>query len=180
MRFLSLFLLLPATATLAGVVSRTSSLCLTDDKAEQIVSDFSSLLGINGSDVAAYNAALDAIAVPAYQEVSDSINFLSGMPLGSVTFTSRANDEANHTVAQAIFQRDTLNIFHSCHSITWRWRFTLFPGALPVQGINIFIVDDNGMLTESFLEFNSAVWAIDTGFTVTPPATPPAYPKVFS
>ena len=44
----------------------------------------------------------------------------------------------------------------------------LYPGATPVRGIGIFMVE-NGLIDELILEFNSAVWGLDLGWTVTPP-----------
>jgi len=45
----------------------------------------------------------------------------------------------------------------------------LFPGATPVQGINVFALGDNGKIDQTYIESNSAVWAKDLGFTVTAP-----------
>ena len=179
MKLLSLLLPLVATTTVAARAlpgDGDGFQCLSDADAEAIVATFSYSLGINGSDSVDYNAALDSIALPSYQEISDSIDFLAQMPLGSVTFVDRAADEANHTAAQAIYERETLNIWHTCDVITWRWKFTLYPGALPVQGINVFVLE-GGLLKTTYIEFNSLVWAIDIGFTVTPPSAPPAKKK---
>jgi hypothetical protein len=160
--------ILPATALFATSVAAFSWNCLTDSQAWSIINEFSYELGLNGSQAAAYNASLNSIALPTYQEISDSINFLAGQPLGSITFASRAQDEYNHTLAQAIYQRETLNIWHTCNVITWRWRFTLYPGALPVQGINVFVLN-NGLLQTDYIEFNSLVWFVNVGGKITPP-----------
>jgi hypothetical protein len=34
---------------------------------------------------------------------------------------------------------DTLDVFHLCTKVLWRWRFNLSP--LPVRGINVFEVN---------------------------------------
>lgn len=162
-----------ALGALAAPWSGPGSNCISYADAESIVSQFSYSLGLPGNDSAAYNAALVAIALPTYQEISDSIDMLAGMPLGSVTFASRTADEANHTASEAIFERETLNLYVVCNVITWRWEFSLFQGALPLQGINIFVTE-GGLLDTTYIEFNSLPWAIDVGYTVTPPSGPPA------
>ena len=165
-------LLLPLVAV-GAIAWAPNPNCLSMAEAESLVSNYSYSLGLPGNASDAYNATLDAIALPTYQEISDSIDILAGMPLGSVTFASRSADEANHTVSQAIYERETLNLYVACNVITWRWKFTLFPGALPVQGVNIFVTE-GGLLNTTYIEFNSLAWAIDVGYTVTPPPGPPA------
>lgn len=144
--------------------------CLTLEKAEDLVNTFIKAEQTNGNDTTTYNSLIESVANSGEQEISDSINFFTGQPYGSVTEPNLAAIEAGHAHSgNGVYQITTLNIWHSCRTITWRWRFVLFPGATPVQGINVFVLGDNGKIDQTYIEFNSAVWAQDLGFTVTAP-----------
>jgi hypothetical protein len=144
--------------------------CLTDDQANAIVNTFTKAEQTNGSDTTTFNALMESIANSADQEISDSINFFTGQAPGSITEPNLAAIEAGHAHSgNGVFQITTLNIWHTCNVITWRWRFVLFPGATPVQGINVFVLGIDGKIDQTYIEFNNAVWAKDIGFTVTPP-----------
>lgn len=149
--------------------------CLTDDSATAYVNAFIKTLQISGNETAAFTTALSAVANPGVQEISDSSNFLGGYPLGSVTLPNFAAFQAFHATSPpgGVYQVTTLNIWHTCNVITWRWRFVLYPGAQPIQGINVFVLNNNGKADIVYDEFNSATWAQDLGYTITPPSGPP-------
>jgi hypothetical protein len=59
---------------------------------------------------------------------------------------------------------DTMDVFHLCTKVLWRWRFNLTP--LPVRGMNVFEVNPQTKQIETnYVEFNSAVWLYDLGYT---------------
>jgi hypothetical protein len=59
---------------------------------------------------------------------------------------------------------DTMDVFHLCTKVLWRWRFNLSP--LPVRGMNVFQVNPVSKQIEiNYVEFNSAVWMYDMGYT---------------
>ena len=149
--------------------------CLSDSSAADFVKQFIKTLQISGSDAAGFDAALKAVANPKVQEISDSVNFLAGKPYGSVSLDGYAGFEAFHATSPpgGVYKVETLNIWHTCNVITWRWLFTLYPGAQPIRGINVFVLGQNGKVDVLYDEFNVAAWAEDLGYTITPPAGPP-------
>lgn len=52
----------------------------------------------------------------------------------------------------------TLNVWHDCSSITWRWRLTSGPGSFPVNGINYMIIDSDGKIQKNYAEFDNGAW----------------------
>jgi hypothetical protein len=144
--------------------------CLTDTQATAIVNTFLNSEQTSGNQTTTYNSLIESVANSDDQEISDSINFFKGQSYGSVTEANLAAIEAGHAHSgNGVYQITTLNIWHTCNVITWRWRFVLYPGATPVQGFNVFVLGSNGKIDETYIEFNSAVWAQDLGFTVTAP-----------
>lgn len=144
--------------------------CLTHEQAKAIVKTFTKAEQTNGNETTTYNALVESVANAGDQEISDSINFFTGQPYGSITEPNLAAIEAGHAHSgNGVYDITTLNIWHGCKSITWRWRFVLFPGATPVQGLNVFVLGDDGKIDQTYIEFNSAVWAKDLGFTVKAP-----------
>ena len=148
--------------------------CLTDYQAAALVNTFAQGEQTNGNETATFNSLIESVANSDDQEISDSINFFTGSPYGSVTEPNLAAIEAGHAHSgNGVYQITTLNIWHTCNVITWRWRFVLYPGATPVQGFNVFVLGSDGKIDETYIEFNSAVWAQDTGYTITPPPGAP-------
>ena len=144
--------------------------CLTDKQATALVNTFIKAEQTDGNATTTFNSLIQSVANSDDQEISDSINFFTGAPYGSVTEPNLAAIEAGHAHAgNGVYQITTLNIWHTCNVITWRWRFILYPGATPVQGINVFVLGDDGKIDQTYIEFNSAVWAQDIGFTITAP-----------
>lgn len=144
--------------------------CLTDQQAAAIVNTFAKAEQTNGVNTTTFNSLMESVANSDDQEISDSINFFTGQPYGSDSQPNLAAIEAGHAHSgNGVYQITTLNIWHSCNVITWRWRFVLYPGATPVQGFNVFVLGSDGKMDEQYIEFNSAVWAQALGYTVTPP-----------
>lgn len=149
--------------------------CLTDEQASALIDTFTQAQQTAGNNTQTFNSLIESIANPGDQEISDSINFFTGQALGSITEDNLAEIEQGHARSgNGVFQITTLNIWHTCNVITWRWRFLLFPGAKPVQGFNVFVLGKNGKIDQTYIEFNNAVWAQNVGYTVTPPPRPAA------
>src|ERR1700722_10931196 len=181
MQFKSILLALAAASVVAATPAPQPSTipelwgfkpwdCLTDKQATAIVNTFIKSEQTSGNATTTYNSLIESIANSDDQEISDSINFFTGTPYGSVTEPNLTAIETGHThTGNGIYQITTLNIWHTCNVITWRWRFVLYPGATPVQGINVFVLGGNGKIDKTYIEFNNAVWAQDAGFTITAP-----------
>jgi hypothetical protein len=57
-----------------------------------------------------------------------------------------------------------MDIFHLCTKVLWRWRFNLV--SLPIRGVNVFEVNTvTKQIETNYVEFNSAVWMYDMGYT---------------
>jgi len=99
---------------------------------------------------------------------------LTSSQLGSVTFASAQDFIYGQGAQPAVASVETLNIWHDCSSITWRWRLTPYPGApFPVVGINYMEVSSSGQLLANFAEFDNAAWVSDINPNATcyPPAS---------
>jgi hypothetical protein len=176
-----LFLSAAATAVIATPIAGNSNSipelrgwgpwsCLSDVQAAAIVNTFSKAEQTDGNLTTTYNSLIESVANSDDQEISDSINFFTGAAYGSVSQPNLAAIEAGHAHSgNGVYEITTLNIWHSCNVITWRWRFVLYPGATPVQGVNVFVLGSDGKIDETYIEFNSAVWAQALGYTVTAP-----------
>ena len=145
--------------------------CLTDDAAKKIVDNFRDLLeftsynGTQGAPGRGYHQAIsDATLAADFTDISDSINFMAGKPLGSLTFPSKKAFDIGQGANQPEVKTETLNIFHDCSSITWRWKITpqVDPRsgltAYPVVGINYMIIDDKNMIKKNYAEFDNGAW----------------------
>jgi len=179
MRSLAIALPLCALFSIPGVLAKKGGddCCLSPEAAKKLVDAYASILMLP-SDSPKFNQTLDEIASASFSEVSDSINILAGLPLGSVTFPNRTAFEASK-VRQPVLAIETLQISVACETITWRWRQTPTPAgpggpASPttVQGIHIFDTKDR-LLQTAFYEFNSVAWALDAGYNVAPPIGKP-------
>ena len=160
----------PQSGTIPELVGFRPWDCLTDRQAAALVNTFIQAEQTDGNATTTFNSLIESVANSDDQEISDSINFFTGTPYGSVTEPNLAAIEAGHAHSgNGVYSITTLNIWHTCNVITWRWRFVLFPGATPVQGINVFVLGGNGKIDQTYIEFNNAVWAQDIGFTVTAP-----------
>ncbi|EXJ83654.1 hypothetical protein A1O1_07278 [Capronia coronata CBS 617.96] len=158
------------TATATTTSSAPASSCVVDDaKASQIAGNFAQLLEFTsyaGNPAQGIPAGSgyrqdvsDATLSDNFTDISDSINFMAGFPLGSVTFPSKAAFDYGQGVLQPEVTVTTLNIFHDCNSITWRYRLLSNPQALPVTGINYMIIDPaDGKVLKNYAEFDNGAW----------------------
>ncbi|KAJ9630151.1 uncharacterized protein PV06_04992 [Exophiala oligosperma] len=177
-----------AVATTTTTVSSTPSACIvTDSLASGIVANFSLLLeytsyaGQSNPPIPAGRGykqdVSDATLASDFSDISDSINFMAGFSLGSVTFPTKQAFDYGQGVLQPEVSVSTLNVWHDCNSITWRWRLTANPQAYPVNGINYMIIDADGKIKKNYAEFDNGAWLQSFGqqcatknVTVTSPA----------
>lgn len=137
--------------------------CLTTAKAKEFTDAFKNLLEFTNAGVpgvsAPYNSNISAKYLDDnFQDYSDSINWMSGRPLGSVTFKSRAEfDSEQGNGQQPITIIDQMTTV-GCKSITWRWTAMTSTGG-QVTGINNMLInDDLTKMIANYAEFNSAAW----------------------
>jgi len=147
--------------------SAAASTCVVDDaKATILVTNFMDLLqhtsynGTQGPPGQGYDQAVsDATLSPTFSDISDSINFMAGVPLGSVSFASKQAFDIGQGHNQPEVTISALNIWHDCNSVTWRWRlFAPIPNALPVTGINYMIINNDGLIEKNYAEFDNGAW----------------------
>ncbi|OAP56285.1 hypothetical protein AYL99_09464 [Fonsecaea erecta] len=162
----------PATATTvtvtvsgpSGTSSGTPSSCVVDDAlATTLVNNFMILLeftsynGTQGPPGRGYQQNVsDATLADDFSDISDSINFMAGFPLGSVTFPSKTAFDIGQGVNQPEVTVNALNIWHDCNTITWRWRIT--STRFPVNGINHMIINSEGKIQKNYAEFDNGAW----------------------
>lgn len=140
--------------------------CLSDDAATKIVDNFRTLLeytsynGTQGAPGRGYKYDVSkATLAEDFVDISDSINFMAGFPLGSVTFANKTAFDFGQGVLQPEVLTETLNTFHDCSSITWRWKLTpKIPNAYPVVGINYMEINEDGLIAKNYAEFNNGAW----------------------
>jgi hypothetical protein len=63
--------------------------CLTQTMADTFVTRFIGILEHTGSDIGNFTESMEIMLADDFQEISDSINSLAGIPLGSVTTDSK-------------------------------------------------------------------------------------------
>jgi len=135
---------------------------LNKDQATTIVSQFADYLTNPTGCLENTNNELGMLASD-FTDTSDSINFMAGIPLGSVTFNSTVAFQYGQGGQQAVASVTTLNLWFSCNSITWRWSLLPFPGAAAVTGINYMIINNQGQLETNYAEFDNGAWLADIG-----------------
>jgi len=128
-------------------------------------------------------ATAQNLLYPGLQDFSDSINYIAGIPLGSVTFGSaqayEAGQGAQPPIGLTVLGTDAI----TCDGvIALRWVAAVGSQQLPAQGITILkaiqvgnedVLGPNGwQLKEIHTEFNSAAWIVDLGGSCPPPTIP--------
>src|SRR5437764_10972494 len=83
---------------------------------------------------------------------------------GSVTFSSRDAFIVASGAQPPLFLQ-TLDIFHNCHKIAWRWISISGAGddEEKVKGIDVFEISHKGKIKSIFAEFNSGAFLVDLG-----------------
>lgn len=141
------------TTTHATTVSATPSaspapICLTGSTAKKLVTGFAGLLTKYS------NASANALLSSNFTDTSSSINMLTGAPLDSVTFPSKAAFMAGQGSQPAIpFTIISIDTY-TCTNVTFRWSTTVTPTGLLVKGVNSFVASN--------LNNTAAGWQIKT------------------
>lgn len=140
--------------------------CLTSTaQAEVFVNAFIDLLeytSYNGTSAPPgrgyhYNVSATYLAEN-FQDYSDSINWMAGYNLGTVTFPNRAAFDYGQGLLQPELTMTTLNVDFGCKTIHWRWS-ALTSTYAHVTGINYFtLTDDLTQIQTNYAEFNNANW----------------------
>jgi len=148
--------------------SPSSTCVVSDAKATAIVNNFIELLEFTSFPGNATEGipkgrgykqdVSDATLSPLFSDTSDSINLMAGFPIGSVTFPTKQYFDIGQGQNQPEVSVTTLNIFHDCSSITWRYSLLPNPYAFPVTGINYMIIGDDGLILKNYAEFDNAAW----------------------
>lgn len=162
-----------ASSGLASPVERHG--CLSQWFAEKIVAEYASILGHYDSDLGSPNVTANAILSDSYEEISDSILSLEGMPLGGVTFSGKQEYIESTLGAPPVEGINTIEVLVAgCYKVLWQWVFTGVGSAeYEVKGFNLFTITSEYQIGQTNLEFNSFAWALDTGYTITFPTGPP-------
>ncbi|KIW81351.1 hypothetical protein Z517_04376 [Fonsecaea pedrosoi CBS 271.37] len=155
----------------SGSSSDTPSSCVVDDALAttlvenfMILLEFTSYNGTQGAPGRGYQQNVsDATLASDFSDISDSINFMAGFPLGSVTFPSKQAFDYGQGVLQPEVAVTALNIWHDCNTITWRWRIT--STRFPVNGINHMIINSEGKIQKNYAEFDNAAWLQSFGLS---------------
>lgn len=128
-------------------------------------------------------ATAQNLLYPGLQDFSDSINYIAGIPLGSVTFGSaqayEAGQGAQPPIGLTVLGTDAI----TCDGvIALRWTAAVGSQKFPANGITILkaikvgsdaVVGPTGwQLKEIHTEFNSAPWIVDLGGSCPPPTIP--------
>jgi len=112
-----------------------------------------------------FNTALaNTLLADDFTDLSDSINFMANITLQTVTFPSKQAFIYGQGSQAPVQKVQTLNIWHDCHSITWRW--FLLPGVganVPVAGINYMVMNEKKQIQTNYAEFNNAAWLLSYG-----------------
>jgi len=142
--------------------------CLTDWGAAKIVSIFESFFVSINVDLANKYLADD------FQEFSDSINWVTPShdhTPGVVTDGPKAAFIADEIATQngtAGPNFNTLNIWHTCDTITFRWQLMYQPVA--VTGIDVLVLQQGTHLIETdYSEYNNIGFVTDYGCTIACP-----------
>ena len=167
-----LFLIAAASAANAWPFGHQAN-CLSERGTADIIHTFTQALLTPQNSFDTYVSLVQSIVNSDYQEISDSVNFFTGVPVGSVTVGSFADLVSSHRPqgGPAYFEVDTLNIWHSCNVITWRYKAIPTKGAVPVQSLMALVIGNNGKIDTVYYEFNDAIWAQDLGYNIIPPTT---------
>ncbi|ETI22414.1 hypothetical protein G647_06489 [Cladophialophora carrionii CBS 160.54] len=147
--------------------------CVTQDQATKIVHDYAFFLAhADPNQIQQANATAQKILASDFTEQSDSINGFLGLKPGDLTFPSKAG-YINVVLAQPpIFGITDLQLVpFNCNQILWYWKFDNpgnFNAPQPpqaVQGMNIFDINDKGLIEHVAVEF-SVFYYVDLGFNV--------------
>ncbi|KIX99672.1 uncharacterized protein Z520_04307 [Fonsecaea multimorphosa CBS 102226] len=147
--------------------------CVSQDQATQIVHDYAFFLAhADPSQIAQANATAQKILASDFTEQSDSINGFLGLKPGDLTFPTKEEYISVVLTQPPITGITDLQLVpFNCNQILWYWKFANpgnFNAPQPpqaVQGMNIFDINDQGLIEHVNVEF-SVFYYVDLGFNV--------------
>lgn len=155
-----------ATASPIGNIIDLISPCLTSTSIKQAATDYSSLIG-------AYTDKLAGkVLHPEFTHTSDSINILSGRPLGSVTFASKQAFMSEQAHSSSIPLAVTSIEAYTCNTLVMKWTQTFGQSPQTVTGLAVLDLKkdkDGWKFYRLKVEFNSLTYLTNIGGTVTMP-----------
>ncbi|KAI3317567.1 hypothetical protein HD806DRAFT_526930 [Xylariaceae sp. AK1471] len=145
----------------------TRSWCLDPKDGQKLAARYADLIG-------AFTASKAQVLLTSdFTETSDSINALSGKPLGSVTFPSK-QDFINEQLQQPSIPLKITSVDAvTCDTVALRWTQTFGTPAKSVAGITVLVArmeNDDWRLKTIYTEFNSMVYVQDIGGACTLPS----------
>lgn len=142
---------------------------MTDDDATTLVNDFIYFLENPSTDPTSEFATLvETVLTSNFTDTSDSINFMTqgtadAIPMGGVTFGSQTAFLYGQGAQPAIPSVVTQNIWHDCHTLTWRWRAYFNSTDIPVTGINVMDITADKQIDVNYSEFDNGAWLYNLG-----------------
>jgi len=141
--------------------SKIASKCVSYHTADKLVHDYIKLR-TPGLSLYEKQALANHILADNYADRSQSVDWLTNAEFG--TSNTKAEFIGGLQFVPPVPSIDTMDVFHLCTKVLWRWRFNLLP--LPVRGMNVFEVNPaTKQIETNYVEFNSAVWMYDLGYT---------------
>jgi len=144
--------------------------CLGPNIAAGLVEGFGSLIS------AFSNATAESLLAPDFTDTSDSIDFLAGVPEGTVIFPSKEafiiGQGEQPPIPFTVINIDAV----TCNTVAFRWFVSI--GPVNVKGINIFVAKNSGnpslgvkgwQIETNYSEFDSGLWLEAIGGSCTPP-----------
>jgi len=139
--------------------SAPGKFCLTDAEAQNIVDGFVDMLE---NTMENFNVTLaNTLLADDFSDYSDSINYLKRTPLGEVSFASKQEFIDGQGTQPPFPSVETLNMFHTCDSIAWRWQGNYAP--LWIRGINMFLINEKKQIKTVLVEMNSGAFLKNVG-----------------
>ncbi|CAJ2510656.1 Uu.00g062810.m01.CDS01 [Anthostomella pinea] len=147
--------------------------CLTRQEGLNITAKYADLIGAFTVEKA------EALLSDDFSDTSDSINTLSGKPLGSATFPTKDDfirEQSNFpAIPLDVKSVDAI----TCDTVVLRWTQTFGESAQPVAGMTVLVAfkggddddDDDWKLKTVYTEFNSLIYLHDIGGNYTLPAS---------
>jgi len=147
--------------------------CISESTATSIVDEYIGVLSHQNTTLGTPNQTAQAILDDNYTETSDSILSLEGQPLGTATFVGKTAYVEGVLNAPPVTGINTIAIYPICpDKILWQWLFTgIGSKEYEVKGFNLFQITSAGQINQTYVEFNSFAWALDTGYTITFPTS---------
>ncbi|KAH0839211.1 hypothetical protein AYO21_05627 [Fonsecaea monophora] len=147
--------------------------CVSQDQATKIVHDYAFFLAhADPNQLAQANATAQRILADDFTEQSDSINGFLGLKPGDLTFPNKQGYISEVLTQPPVIGITDLQLIpFNCNQVLWYWKFDN-PGNFnapqapqPVQGMNIFDINDKGLIEHVNVEF-SVFFYVDFGFNV--------------